>query len=270
MFPYLMTGAAIAGGIYFTYQNCCKKHEKVPQAAYTLNVEDSVNSFDFSQMPARTQPGEQGSISTLYNALNATLVLFKNEDHLKEEGIFRLSGDLNRARSIHTIMRKMPMTYLEQTDPHSATSTLKIALDESFVPTHFATTTLNEAIRQSSKPKGILFKEHVQYLLDLGKIKEAYILHNLLYLFHRVYEFRAFNKMGSQAGGVSNIAIVLSPKFMKFLGMPEAVSLVDSTYNDNKAKVSRMIDELVIDPCFSIPFHDHIKIQTTRLRSGPR
>lgn len=270
MFPYLMTGAAIAGGIYFTYQNCCKKHEKVTQATYTLIVEDSVDSFDFSQMPARSQPGEQDSISALYNALNATLVLFKNEGHLKEEGIFRLSGDLNRARSIHSIMRKMPMTYLEQTDPHSATSTLKIALDESFDPIHFFTTSLNETIRLSSKPKGILFKEHIQHLLDLGKIKEAYILHNILYLFHRVYEFRAFNKMGSQAGGVSNIAIVLSPKFMKLLGMPEAVSLVDPTYSDHKTIVSRMIDELLIDPCFSRPFHDQIKIQTARLRSGPR
>lgn len=267
MFPYLMTGAAIAGGIYFTYQNCCKRRTSRSHALYHFTVEASANPFDFSNTPANVGIGQQDSIGTLYNALHATLKFFQDESYLKEEGIFRLSGDLNKAKSTHTLMRKMTLTYLNTTDTNHVISTLKLALEEAFVASRFLTIELSKL---PSKPVGSRFKDHIQYLLDMGKTKEAFILHNLLYLLSRVYAFRADNKMGCQKGDVSNIATVMSPAFMKLLGMPEAASLTDPSYASNKAAVSRMIDQLIVDPQFAKPFHECVSRQVASSHFRPR
>lgn len=269
MFPYLMTGAAIAGGIYFSYKQCCER-KKSSETFYL--IPNTETSFDFNQMPATSQPSnEQDDVTALHRALSATLVLFQNEQFLKEEGLFRLSGDLTKAKTVYTLMKRMPINYLDQPDPHNAISTLKLALEGSFNSSHFCTSLLNEKLIQTPQRSATLFKEHIQYLLSINKTKEACILHNMLYLMHRIYEFRSFNKAGPQNEGAdSNIAIILSPKFMKFLGMPEACNLFDPIYNDNKQKVSKIIDALVIEPWFAKPFHDYVKLQTASPRSTPR
>lgn len=166
----------------------------------------------------RKAAGRKEETEKLYDACRATTTIVSK--NLKVEGLFRITGGSNEiAESYLTLKRKGSLP--ETTDPHLAISTLKKALelnlgkDESTgeLKVDFLGEVLWESLNKSEMSLPMLFKFHVQTLVDQGNYQQAYILYTMLHLPYQVQSHAAENKMNA-----SNLAVTFAPQFMIMMG----------------------------------------------------
>lgn len=239
-------------GLLYAYGTCCRRNRKTQPSHAEYSIAENSHQDLHSMIGDGIEVQLSNQVAPLYSVLQETLN-YLTVDKLRIDGIFRESGNLIRSKELYTTMTLRRAVQHES--EHDVISALKLALNDHLKKGLFNGRKLHTEMMtckgnsHSPDDMALVFKQHIQCLINQNMQNNAAIIHDLLHLGYLIQREQSFNRMTTD-----NVAKILAPHFMKICDIPDPQSGQEFEYMRAQDSTKLILKDLITHSYFSKPF----------------